>query len=745
MFNPRPHQAEVLKYRGGWMGVSAVPGSGKTHTLSCLAAQLILDECIKSDQEVLIVTLVNSAVDNFSSRIAGFVKEAGLLENVGYRVRTLHGLAHDIIRERPEKAGISEQFTIIDEGEAGKMVDEISAAYLREHPELTQTFINADAENSSSSRLNSQWNNLLKSINTSFITQAKDLQVEPAEIKQAIEKHKLHDPMMDMAIDVYTQYQRGLRFRNAVDFTDLIRLAYKVLLSDSEYLERLRYRWPYVLEDEAQDSSFLQEKILELLIGRDGNWVRVGDPNQAIYETFTTANPKYLREFMEQPAVIRQSLPNSGRSNLSIIRLANSLIRWTETEHPVEELRGSLTLPLIEPAPPGDPQPNPPDQPNAVYIHKAKIKPEKEIELVVNSLKNWLPQNPDKTVAVLVPIGKHGEKVVEQLDQAGIPVVEMLKSSQSTRRTARVIQKLLLSLADPSSSVKCSNAFQEIYESPEASIEENEQIKRLAAVLRRVAKLEELFYPNAERSVESLFGVSDLTPEDVEIIQDFIKKMLRWQAASSLPIDQLVLTLAQDLFSSPSELALAHKFALLLEFSAANHPEYQLIQFADELKEISSNERKFLGFSEEETGINPDQHKGQVFVLTYHKAKGLEWDRVYLLSVNNYDFPSAQEGDEYISEKWFVNGQINLEAELLAKLRALIAHDIPAVFASNRDATLQAREDYAAERLRLFYVGITRARENLIITWNSGKRETSTMSLPLQAMISTMENKDAAA
>ena len=745
MFNPRPHQAEVLKYRGGWMGVSAVPGSGKTHTLSCLAAQLILDECIKSDQEVLIVTLVNSAVDNFSSRIAGFVKEAGLLENVGYRVRTLHGLAHDIIRERPEKAGISEQFTIIDEGEAGKMVDEISAAYLREHPELTQTFITADAENSSSSRLNAQWNNLLKSINTSFITQAKDLQVEPAEIKQAIEKHKLHDPMMDMAVDVYTQYQRGLRFRNAVDFTDLIRLAYKVLLSDSEYLERLRYRWPYVLEDEAQDSSYLQEKILDLLIGRDGNWVRVGDPNQAIYETFTTANPKYLRQFLEQQGVIRRDLPNSGRSNLSIIRLANSLIRWTETEHPVDELRGSLSLPLIEPAPPGDPQPNPPDQPNAIYIHKAKIKPEKEIELVVNSLKNWLPQNPDKTVAVLVPIGKHGEKVVEQLDQAGIPVVEMLKSSQSTRRTARVIQKLLLSLADPSSSVKCSNAFQEIYESPEGSVEENEQIKRLAAVLRRVAKLEELFYPTAERSVESLFGVSDLSPEDVDIFDDFVKKMVRWQTASALPIDQLVLTLAQELFTSPAELALAHKFALLLEFSAANHPEYQLIQFADELKEISSNERKFLGFSEEETGINPDQHKGQVFVLTYHKAKGLEWDRVYLLSVNNYDFPSAQEGDEYISEKWFVNGQINLEAELLAKLKALIAEDDSKLFASNRDATLQAREDYAAERLRLFYVGITRARESLIITWNSGKRENSSMSLPLQAMISTMENKNAPA
>lgn len=742
MFNPRPHQAEILKYRSGRMGVSAVPGSGKTHTLSYLAAQLILDDCLQPDQEVLIVTLVNSAVDNFSSRIAGFVKEAGLLENVGYRVRTLHGLAHDILRERPEKAGISEQFTIIDEGEANNMVEEISAAYLREHPELTQTFINADLENSSSSQLRKQWNDLLKSINIHFISQAKDLQAEPCDIKLAMEKQNLVDPMLSMAVDVYAQYQRGLRFRNAIDFTDLIRLAYKVLLSDPEYLERLRYRWKYVLEDEAQDSSYLQEQILNLLVGAGGNWVRVGDPNQAIYETFTTANPKYLRAFLKTPGVVEQSLPNSGRSNRSILHLANSLICWTQEQHPVETLRGALTLPLIEPAPPGDPQPNPPDQPNTIYIHQAKVKPEKEIEIVVNSLKSWLPKNPDKTVAVLVPIGKHGEKVVEELDQAGIKVVEMLKSSQTTRKTARVIQKLLLLLADPSSSAKCSNAFQEIYESPESPADQTRQIERLTAALRRVSRLEDFFYPHSELDLGALFGISVLTHSDREILEDFRSKMIRWQAAASLPIDQLVLTLAQDLFAAPAELALAHKFALLLEFSAANHPEYQLLNFAEELKQIASNERRFLGFSEEETGINPEQHKGEVFVLTYHKAKGLEWDRVYLLSVNNYDFPSAQEGDEYLSEKWFIHGKINLEAELLAQLKALLGQELPEGHIVPGEATLQAREDYAAERLRLFYVGITRARESLIITWNTGKRESSSMSLPLQAMLALMEKKD---
>ncbi len=73
-FTPRPAQEKILKYTQGTMGISAVPGSGKTHTLSALAAQLILGGFLERDQEILIVTLTNSAVDNFSSRINTFLE-----------------------------------------------------------------------------------------------------------------------------------------------------------------------------------------------------------------------------------------------------------------------------------------------------------------------------------------------------------------------------------------------------------------------------------------------------------------------------------------------------------------------------------------------------------------------------------------------------------------------------------------------------------------------------------------------
>jgi DNA helicase-2/ATP-dependent DNA helicase PcrA len=98
-----------------------------------------------------------------------------------------------------------------------------------------------------------------------------------------------------------------------------------------------------------------------------------------------------------------------------------------------------------------------------------------------------------------------------------------------------------------------------------------------------------------------------------------------------------------------------------------------------------------------------------------HKAKGLEWDRVYLMSVNNYDFPSGALGDTYISEKWFIRDKLNIQAEALAQLDAIFYTD-EFQWYQEGEATQKARLDYARERLRLLYVGITRAKKELIVT-----------------------------
>ncbi len=156
---------------------------------------------------------------------------------------------------------------------------------------------------------------------------------------------------------------------------------------------------------------------------------------------------------------------------------------------------------------------------------------------------------------------------------------------------------------------------------------------------------------------------------------------------------------------------------------AQTHPDWRLPQFVEELRVISSNQRRFIGF-EEEAGFEPKP--GEVTVATMHAAKGLEWDRVYLLGVSNYGFPSGMPYDSYVGERWYVRGSydgviqhLNLEAEVSAQLMALRDH-APESYVEG-DATYAARWDFVSERLRLLYVGITRAKRELVVTWNMGR------------------------
>ena len=118
----RPAQAKILEYENGRLAISAVPGSGKTFTLSLLAAKLIGDGRIDpNQQQILIVTYLNASVDNFKVRIRQRL-EAEELPPVGFDVRTLHSLALEIVRTAKV---VFQQWTgedsgplVLDEGKA---------------------------------------------------------------------------------------------------------------------------------------------------------------------------------------------------------------------------------------------------------------------------------------------------------------------------------------------------------------------------------------------------------------------------------------------------------------------------------------------------------------------------------------------------------------------------------------------------------------------------------------------------
>ena len=762
LFTPRPSQQQILRYTGGRLGIAAVPGAGKTHILSALAAQIIHSGALQDDQEVLIVTLVNSAVDNFETRIKRFF-ENPLQALYKYRVRTLHGLAHDIVREKPASVGLDERFSIIDEREAGFIRREAVNAWLASNS--LDDYLDPALDNSKQDWVRrSQLPDQVDSLALAFIRSAKDRLLTPETLRAKLDASFAPLPLAELGCSIYADYQRALAYRGAVDFDDLIRLALTLLENDDEFLERLRYRYPYILEDEAQDSSKTQERILSLLSGGPergiGNWVRVGDPNQAIFETFTTASPELLRQFIHENPHI--DMPESGRSQPAIIALANHLIEWTMNAHPVAEVRSALQPPYIKTVPVGDPQANPPDMPEAVKFISTRYTPEQELEAVCKSVKNYVDSlagfadEEKPTIAILVPRNQRGVDVVTELRKRGIEPIELISSTTETRAAAGSLSHLLAYLADPQSARKLSKAYEvwrrDVFGSNKnagaerRSTEDQDAaalrpyIEQIPNILRKMISVENFIAPSHAGDWLPAIGDAEREAESVivEELTAFRVYVQRWLNAVSLPIDQLILTLAQDVFSEATDLALAYKLALVLRKASDDHKEWRLPELTAELVVIAKNERRFIGFSEDDSGFDPEKHRGRVVVTTMHKAKGLEWDRVYLMSMNNYDFPSNLPGDRFISEKWFVRSGLNLEAEALAQLTALESNSEYDWYEEGA-ATMRSRLDYVKERLRLLYVCITRAKKDLIVTWNTGRQGDATSSIAMSELMGWWE------
>jgi len=745
-FQPRPSQQAVLAYQGGPLGIAAVPGAGKTFTLSALAAQILASGSLQPDQEVLIVTLVNSAVENFSNRIASLLnQQSNVFPNLGYRVRTLHGLAHDIVRERPSQAGLEERFMIVDEGEATLIRKDAVQTWLNASLEAACGLLDpqkVDAKRQSGV-ISQNLPALLDSVAVAFIRSAKNYRLQPQELRQRLDSCPAPLTLAEMAVQIYAEYQRALAYRGAVDFDDLIRLALDLLENAPDFLERLRYRYPFVLEDEAQDSSLLQEQILRLLSGPGGNWVRVGDPNQAIFETFTTASPRWLREFIENnPSA---TLPESGRSQPSIIAAANALISWTQEQHPNPQARPALTPPFILPAPPDDPQPNPPDDPSRLYFDLKPHPPAEELEKIAVSVQKFcqsleqIPQEQRPTIAILDTTNRRAAEMAQKLRERGLEFVELLSTTDNTRRAAGSLTHLLQYLADPPHPGRLSKAYQVLrreHLQPNLEPQRKQPYLRVAQWLGKCSQVEDFLAPNQPEETASP-SLPELSEDEAHFflaeIASFRTLALRWLEAVHLPIDQLLLTLGADIFTQPADLALTHKLALALRQASALHPEWRLPQLAAELALIAKNERRFVGFTSDDLGFDPNAHRGKPVLCTMHRAKGLEWDRVYLLSVNTYNFPTGlgETEEAYQSEKWFVRDSLNLEAETQAQLDVLL-QEKPAY--QPGQATLEARQELVRERLRLLYVGLTRARREVMISSNTGKNGNCQPAAPLRSL-----------
>ncbi len=713
----RRAQEAVMRYEGGRMAISAVPGSGKTLTLALLAAKLIIEGKVGPASEVLVVTVQNSAVDNISQRIRRLLTEQKL-PPVGYRVCTLHKLASDILRRRMDLAGVADDLVIVDDAESDRMMRNAAEVWRLNHAALWASFLPVDWQGGRD-RLEKEWLEEMVRIGKEVTKLCKHLRFTPERAREFVEAHLADAEMTRLGVALYDHYDRTLRARGGLDFDDLIWRAIDALEQDPSFAENLRQRWPYILEDEAQDSSPLQESILRLLCGADGHWVRMGDPNQAINATFTAADPRFFRRFLEEPHVRRLTLPESGRCARPILEMANALVRWASREHPERAIREMAFEPQeIIPTTPEDAQQNPPAEECRIYFRAEPFdKVDEEAQFVARAAANYIKRYPHHAVAVLCPAAWQGAKVVEEFKRLPkVPYEDLLRTTPEARNVARLLAAACRYVGDPTQTRPLVALWRELALAGLWGEVPASRVRDVSTILRSVA-FPEFFFPRATLTLaERLPENVSLSPEDEALLGRFTALVGRWLRAADLPIDQMLLAMGQDLFGERDEdlgaLAICHTLALKMRTLAQIHPEMRPHEYASELEAIAQNRRTLQELALPDAAYLTKP--GVIVVTTMHKAKGLEWDAVYLMCVDSLEFPATVD-DPSRDEPYYMPGR----APALEARKRLERAAEEGVYTEGTDEVIaQGRLETIAERLRLLYVAITRARRNLAFTWS---------------------------
>ena len=727
----RPGQTQMADWQSGPLAVSAVPGAGKSTGMAAAAAIAIarqyedyLNTGNQNYKQLIVVTFTRSATANIKLKIRENLKKLSLPQT-GFAVYTLHGLALIIASRHPNLSGLQlENATLITPNQSHKFIRTAVEQWIANYPEIYLRLLAGqqfDGEETEKLRRQSVLRTeILPDLAYTVIHEAKSSGISPADLlKWSEQTHNTYN-ILRIAAGLYEQYQKIMQLQDFIDYDDMILGALKVLRNPSTC--RIEQNKVFaVFEDEAQDSSPLQTDLLEILASQEYadkldksalNLIRVGDPNQAINSTFTPADPIYFREFCEDCQIQDRlaEMDQAGRSTQIIIDAANFALEWVNNQdfakiqHRQAPFRNQKIQPVNQEN--GNPQP----VGKGLELHTPRDI-HHTVELLSQRVIELFSENPQACAAILVRENRQGRWLAAALEPICKEHKIKLYDVGEKERRSHVPQEILslLQFCDRPHSPDYLKATLEVL--VERQLIPTQDINTLASLP------EEFLYPGL------------LATPQTEIVQKaahLCRSLLR--AYLELPFYQIISFFALSLKYDQAELATADKLAERVNLQIFGNSSMGAM--ISTLSEIVNSERFE---SVEPENVEAQYTKpGQLTIITMHKAKGLDWDYVFLPFLHENLIP----GRFWIPPQGQFLGDFTLSEVARAQIRAgLHKKPIPDI----KQAWEESKYLKIAEEYRLLYVAMTRAKKLLWMsaaqkapfTWNKPENLQTSAPCPL--------------
>ncbi len=638
-------QSKAVSQVDGPLLVFAGAGSGKTRVLTRRIANLIRNHGVEPG-EILAVTFTNKAAAEMQSRVRALVRQ-----NTGRMwVATFHSACLRILREHAEDLGFTKQFVVYDSSDSRAVMKRVFKR-LKIDPKIIEP----------------------KTV-LSFIDKAKNNYLDAEDLRSA---SIVPDSMSELVADLYQAYQEELLACNAMDFGDLLCNALSLLKLDKVILNKFRRKFRYILVDEYQDTNDVQYQLINLLAAEHKNLCVVGDDDQSIYAFRGATITNILNFSRDYPDAVVVTLDTNYRSTENILKIANRVISANEGRQEKTMVTGN--------------------EPGEKVSCIKSYDDQEEAEFVVREITSLIAAgNSYSDIAVFYRTNAQSRAIEEALFESGTPYEIFGSHKFYERKEIKDILSYLKLLINK----KDNESFLRIINTPARGIGATSVGKLTAWAeqqgLSHLEALEKLATENyGDKKPSFLAAALEKKLAGFFALYKSLETK-KTKAEKTLALSDPDTSSGSANYEAIAELirAIAEESKYLAKLRSEETPEAESrIENIQELMRVAAD---FVSKNSLDNGVMPkvedfldrtslatdmdknlekqgseESNQGNVSLMTLHLAKGLEFNNVFL---------------------------VGLEEGLLPHSRSL-----------------ESKEDLEEER-RLLYVGITRAKKRLYIT-----------------------------